>query len=475
MINVVDARMGIGKTSAAIQYMNDHPDKRYLFITPFIEETKRICDACSELGFWTPNNTLSEHKFRKANHLRSLVETGRNVALTHSLFKMCDNETVRMITERGYVIFIDEVIDVFDPLAISPSDIEILTGSGWFRVSGSDEAGRVCSYELNPEKEYSGGAFSEVFTVARNNQLVSIRDCARGGEKLKLYFWALHKDLLALADEAYVLTYMFDGMPMKAMLEIYGIEYRYIGVRMDDEGKYRFTDEPVADRAPELRQLLHICDNERLNRIGDKPTALSASWYNTAAVNLEDGRLDTVRKNLNNFFRNYVPEEIGSSGRLWCTFKNAVGKVRDNGFYRSNLAWNARATNDYQDKSALAYCVNVYMNPSITIYFKENGVSIDPDKYALANMVQWLWRGCIRRGEEMWVYVPSSRMRGLLVDWLDELAGEKKTRGDEECNRKTSERARVIASINAIAASGRKPVSIIRRAATTRRKTSMSC
>jgi len=429
LINVVDARMGTGKTSAAIQYMNDHPDKRYLFITPFLDETQRICDACSGLGFWTPNNIISEYDFKKTNHLRALVETGRNVALTHALFKICDAETVRVITERGYVIFIDEVIDVFEPLAIPDCDLKILRAAGYLKNADVGDGGDVNVLEMKEGVDYPGGAFSEVFTMARNNMLVDVTQRVRGGKDVNLYFWALSKDLLALTDEVYVLTYMFDGMPMKALLEIYGIGYRYIGVCRDDDGVYRFTDEPVPDRAPELARLLHICDNARLNSIGDKPTALSANWYKTAACNLENGRLETLRKNLNNFFRHYAPEGIGSAGRLWCTFKIAVGRVRDNGFYRCNLAWNARATNDYQDRSVLAYCVNVYMNPNITIYFRESGVAIDPDKYALANMVQWLWRGCIRRGEEMWVYVPSKRMRGLLQGWINELAG----RSDENC------------------------------------------
>lgn len=429
MINVVDARMGTGKTSAAIQYMNDHPEKRYLFITPFLDETQRVCDACSELGFWTPNNIISEYDFKKSKHLRALVEAGRNVALTHALFKICDDETVRMITDRGYVIFIDEVIDVFEPLAIADCDLKILTDAKCLKNITASNDGDVKVLEVEDGVDYRGGKFSEVFMMARNNLLVNVTQRVRGGQEVKLYFWALNKDLLALSEEVYVLTYMFDGMPMKALLEIYGIEYRYMGVRKDEDGVYRFTDEPVMDRAPELKELLHICDNERLNRIGEKPTALSANWYKSAAKNMRDGRLDTIRKNLNNFFRNYAPDGIGSAGRLWCTFKEAVGRVRDNGFYRNNLAWNARATNDYQDKSVLAYCVNVYMNPNMLIYFREYGAAIDPEKYALANMVQWLWRGCIRRGEEMWVYVPSSRMRGLLQGWINELAG----RSDENC------------------------------------------
>ena len=51
LIHVVDMAMGSGKTSSAISYMNEHPEKRYLYITPFIDETERVVKACDSLRF----------------------------------------------------------------------------------------------------------------------------------------------------------------------------------------------------------------------------------------------------------------------------------------------------------------------------------------------------------------------------------------------------------------------------------------
>ena len=48
LIYVVDAIMGTGKTSAAINYMNTHPDRRYMFVTPYLEEAKRVVDGCDK-------------------------------------------------------------------------------------------------------------------------------------------------------------------------------------------------------------------------------------------------------------------------------------------------------------------------------------------------------------------------------------------------------------------------------------------
>ena len=82
-IRVLDARMGCGKTSAAIRYMNDHPGGRYLFITPFIDETERIKKGCPDLHFRTPSDRIKEFEFKKVNHLLALVSEGCNIAMTH--------------------------------------------------------------------------------------------------------------------------------------------------------------------------------------------------------------------------------------------------------------------------------------------------------------------------------------------------------------------------------------------------------
>ena len=429
MINIVDAIMGSGKTSAAINYMNANPDKRFLYITPFNDETERIRDACRNLDFWVPSNRIDEYEFRKGRHLKALVDQGRNVAMTHALFMMSDDETIRAITRHDYVIFIDEVIDVFEPLEITDSDIDMVVNSGWLVGHGDGADTEYEYFEPAADKRYQGGRFSDLFTLAKSRRLINIREETTGR---KFYFWTLHKELFTLSDTIFVLTYLFDGMPMKAFLDMHHIEYHFIGVRMDDDGVYRFTeDRRRPEYARSIPSKIHICYDDRLNEIGSRRTALSATWTKNAVNSLSDGRIDKLRKNINTFFRNRCPGYIKSDGRLWCTYKDAVGRVRDKGFYTSHLAWNTRATNRYQNCSALAYCVNVFINPNTMNYFTASGAELDVDKYALANMVQWIFRGSIRRGEEMWLYIPSARMRALLEQWLTDLAqADSHDRGD---------------------------------------------
>lgn len=52
--------------------------------------------------------------------------------------------------------------------------------------------------------------------------------------------------------------------------------------------------------------------------------------------------------------------------------------------------------------------------------------------YALSTMLQWIWRSAIRRGEEIWLYVPSRRMRTLLKDWMERVQNGDKDEDDYE-------------------------------------------
>lgn len=42
IVNIVDNLMGKGKSSAALQYINDNRDKRYLYVTPYLSECQRV-------------------------------------------------------------------------------------------------------------------------------------------------------------------------------------------------------------------------------------------------------------------------------------------------------------------------------------------------------------------------------------------------------------------------------------------------
>ena len=44
---------------------------------------------------------------------------------------------------------------------------------------------------------------------------------------------------------------------------------------------------------------------------------------------------------------------------------------------------------------------------------------MNEDLYSLSELIQWIYRSRIRNGEKINLYIPSKRMRELLIDWLN--------------------------------------------------------
>ena len=126
-----------------------------------------------------------------------------------------------------------------------------------------------------------------------------------------------------------------------------------------------------------------------------------------------------MRKNLCNVFRNIW--RARSNEILWTTFKEFQGRLADRGYGSCFVPFNKRATNEYSDRRYLAYCLNNFPRPWAANFFREHGSKIDHEGYALSILIQWIFRSAIRNGEEVWIYIPSVRMRALLKEWLDKL------------------------------------------------------
>ena len=58
------------------------------------------------------------------------------------------------------------------------------------------------------------------------------------------------------------------------------------------------------------------------------------------------------------------------------------------------------------------------MNPVLAQWFRSKGVEVDHNAFAVSELLQWLFRSRIRRKEPIKVFLPSKRMRSLLMDWV---------------------------------------------------------
>lgn len=423
MIKVCDAFMGAGKTSAAINHMRTHKGRKFIYITPYNDETERIRDACPDLHFWIPNKFKAEYDHAKRNHLKALLQEGKNVSITHALFKLCDSETVDIIREQGYEIIIDEAVDVFNKMEISDDDFALIMASGWFQVEDDGDS-KIYTYDIEaaPHK-YRQGRFADLFIYASSQRITELSSEKHGSG---FFYWTLSESLFCGDNDVTILTFMFKGSMMASFLEANMIDFEYIGVKRKPgtgpagEPLFEFVDTPQCppDYVGSLSTLINICDNPKLNKIGDRINALSSSWFDSR-IGDNQSDIKTLKNNTYYFFR-YVCGDYKSSQRLWSTFSKAETKVKNNGYRDAFLSFTTKATNAYRECCALAYLVNIYNNPSIKIYLSNRGAAFNDDDYALSIMVQWIWRSAIRDGKPIHLYLPSRRMRTLLKKWIEE-------------------------------------------------------
>ena len=60
------------------------------------------------------------------------------------------------------------------------------------------------------------------------------------------------------------------------------------------------------------------------------------------------------------------------------------------------------------------------MNVNEKKFYQKHGIEVDEDIYALSIMVQWIWRSAIRDGNKVNLYIPSKRMRTILIKWIED-------------------------------------------------------
>lgn len=404
MVRVCDAIMGTGKSSAAITYMNEHPGKKFIYITPYLEEATRIAAACVGMEFFEPQKR-SEFNGSKTLHTIDLVRRGENIATTHQAFRFYPSELLDLVRDQGYTLIIDENVDVLETLDEDPADIQMAIDAGYIEETYNGV------YHLVKDV-YTGKAHKDLFRILRTRDLTRVTD-----ERMESFFyWQLPLELITSFEDVFILTYLFNGQSLHHFLEMYGVPYEFIGVDYSGD-KYRFSDTMgyVPGYVHSLRDKIHIIDKEKLNRVGDDTFALSRRWFDKNGSNVT-----ALKNNVYNFFFNLT--KVDSSKKMWSTFTDVEYKLRGRGYAKSFLPFNAKATNKYADKTAAAYCVNVFMNVGQKIFYQSNGVDVGEDDYALSTMVQWIWRSAIRNGNDICLYVPSRRMRNLLTSWMEEVS-----------------------------------------------------
>ncbi len=385
--------MGSGKTSWSIQHINRNSFENFLYITPFLDEVNRIIKSTTR-DFKQPINRGNG----KLDSINELLACQSDIASTHELFKHLDEESRENIKNGRYTLILDEVLNVIEPYDnIRNDDMKLLKESGCVTV---DDDGFVI---WNKEKMDYDTKYNEIKILADNRSLIYINQ--------KLLLWRYPPEIFTLFDKIYILTYLFESSILKNYFDLYQIEYEQKSIAKKD-GEYHITNYFVPDTSIYIEKI-NIYNGKLNENIYQKINGLSVTWYR-AKINQEN--IKQIKRNLYNYFSNILNAKAETI--MWTTFKDYRSRLKGKGYSNQFVSYNCRSTNDYDDRFNLAYCVNVYLHPGITQFFKQRRINIDEDLYGLSEMIQWIWRSRIRKGENINIYIPSMRMRNLLNAWM---------------------------------------------------------
>ena len=412
-IQICDAIMGSGKTSAAINYMNAHPQERFIFISPLLSEDDRIVKNCPQLKFTRPGYTnagQAKKSTSKSAHFLHLVQAGRNIATTHAMFDLFTDEMYAAIKQQDYTFIIDEEPALIETSNFDGTDIRALEDLG--------HIARHPDGTVDILKEQCPNRLQPAMRAAKNKRLLldPVSDAAH-------IIWTMSPDCFAAFKKVIVLTYRFEASLLKGFLLTHGFSYEKIYIGKSDDGTHTFTDKPsyLPEYMGSMSRYIHIYEGE-LNKIGEKRHALSATQIRTL-------RKKNAITPLRSALRRYFTQETGQihgKYRMWSTLGEAEHDLSQNGWTAAYLACNARATNSFAQRFNLAYLFNVFLAPDYIHFMAHHDLKADEDGYAVSTLVQWIWRSAIRNGQEIHLFIPSKRMRNLLKQWITDCEREYK-------------------------------------------------
>lgn len=413
VIEILDCCCGSGKTTKLIDDISKlNNDTKVIYVTPLLSECYRVSGAypketedgdvdysqpeIQEFGGYIYDTshklyskffqhpTASNKDGSKLTGLTLLLEQGHNITTTHALFRSLTKEHLDLIKSQNYLLIIDEVLSVYTEYLELKNELPKLLEN---KVMFLDTDGVTLRW-------------NRTLCCDLERYETEINLCDSGSLLLldnKVLLWEMSPEILSCFKQIKMATYLFDGSYMCGFLKYHGFTY---------------TTETFGKKGKDFKSLIQIVNDDKLNKIGDRITALSSSsQVNNRTYN------EQLKKNLVNLFnhKHKVPKEE----RLWCCYKGAFNSIKGFGYTKNFLAVGTKATNNYAHTSVVAFTVNLFANPIIARHLQTKGITIDENKLALGEMIQWLYRSRIRKDESIVAYIPSRRMRELLIDWLN--------------------------------------------------------
>lgn len=404
---VIDSLMGSGKTQYIIQKINNSSDsERFIYITPYLDEVKRVGENVINRTMYEPDSETRAKT--KLADLKNLIRGGLDIVSTHQLFRYADNEVIQLLEEYEYHLIIDEALDVIETIdSMKRGDVELLYNIA--KMIDVDEKGRVrwLNDEVGENTQYES-----IYMLTKAQTLYMVGT--------KAFVKMFNDRLLRSFKTVTVCTYLFKYSQMRMYYDTLEIKYSIKAVEYDESQEmYKLVEyNPKNENRKFLHDLMTVYDGKYNENIKD--VRLSTTGLKSLS-STEKGReqISLISKNIRNFFLNHRDKDKGTE--YWSTIKDMHKYIRPQSFVgeECRMSISEKSTNKYADGYCIAYIYDRYPNPNIRQFFTGNGVEYDSDGWAIADMLQWIFRSRIRNGKDIQLYLPAKRMRNLLKDWSE--------------------------------------------------------
>lgn len=427
VVEVFDEIMGSGKTQAIFKWIDNNPDERYIYVSPNLSEVDingRIHNSVKNVEFHSP---VVDEFTTKIDHLNDLLLRGKSIACTHKLYLCMSNYSMDLISSRGYTVILDEEINVMQSYdKYSFKDICWLLQEGY--IEHNKEDGSIVWIKDDELLDDVDHAYFYCKSLCDKKSLYMTRfDEDSKKAKQVMMITQIPIRILECAKRVIAISYLFKGSVLDCFLRLKGFETKPFDGAVCDK---KLTPSYFKD-------LITLVPPDQKTR--NYP--MTSTWWENKA------NKEYVNDISNYILRNSRKYAISSDKVFWTcpkarakgvskskrndyTLVNPIGFV----FYKDHngdrhpcwLSSNTRATNNYSNKTVAIHCFNRYMLHDVVSYLADYGQPIDNKIFCLSEVLQWFFRGCVRKDEPMVWCCANSRVYELVYNWLNELPLDQK-------------------------------------------------
>lgn len=405
-VEILDSIMGSHKTNKILEWIDQNPNERYIYISPLLSEvdsSSRLSTDLKNVSFEYPTQDWGK---TKTDDLLEKLNLGANIACTHSLYLGMSEEHLDLIEKFGYIVIIDEEVGVIEAFKqYSVDDLTYLSKTGDISVSEVDGMISWVGEELGKNAKYwqlhNLCKAKAIYATKRSDAMLVTQ---------------MPIELFTRAKRVVIMTYMFSGNILDSFLRLKGIEVT------------PFTEVvPIPVNKAAVRDLIDLRPlDKKLTRLSMSVygySAMSKSGLESIANHIRSLGLSVGAKAENTMYtfpKDLSPIEIKSGRRIaprgFMSYKKISGEESFDG-----SCWiysGCRATNKYSYKWFLVHCYDRYPNLSVDTYLSEYGFPVDRNVFATSELLQWVWRSRIRNGKPIVLSIQSQRMHNLFRTWL---------------------------------------------------------